>query len=272
MYTDLIGKRVLITGASKGIGAATARRLAAEGCDLVAVARTEADLKTLKQDIESETGRRVEWMALDLADAGSAKVLAREFPDIDVLVNNAGDDPAGRLNEIDDATWRRAWETKGFAYVNMCREFYPLMQQRGGGVIVNVIGIAHFLKAPGYIMGAVSTAALSAFTQTLGGASMQDNIRVIGVNPGVTATTRLLRHRRLGDEIRADAGDTAAVPHGDGDVDEARAHADRVAQGLGRPRSADPSEIAAVIAFAVSGEASYLSGISLNVDGGIAKT
>jgi 3-oxoacyl-[acyl-carrier protein] reductase len=76
--------------------------------------------------------------------------LAREFPDIDILVNNAGAIPGGKLLDIDEATWRAAWDLKVFGYINMCRAFYALMKTRRAGVIINVVGNAAQTHDPDY--------------------------------------------------------------------------------------------------------------------------
>ena len=124
----------------------------------------------------------------------AAKVdeLARDYPDIDILVNNAGAIPGGSLLNVDEATWRKAWDLKVFGYVNMCRAFYALMQKRKRGVIVNVVGNAADTHDPEYICGVAGNAALAAFTQSLGSVSAKDGIRVVAINPGPVATDRLV--------------------------------------------------------------------------------
>lgn len=266
MDLELKGRRALITGASSGIGAEIARRLAAEGCDVVVVARTVADLERLKDEVERDTRRRVDLAPVDLSTPGAASALAKAFPDVDILVNNAGEDPTGRLDEIDEERWRKAWDLKAFGYINLCREYYARMKERGGGVIINIIGVAHLVRDARYICGATSTAAITAFTQALGGSSLHDGIRVVGIGPGVTATPRLLKGARLvaqysGQEGRPEGGDEdlAAISH-------------RVAQGLGLARGGRPEEIASLAAFLASPQASYMSGTVVYSDGGWSRT
>jgi NAD(P)-dependent dehydrogenase (short-subunit alcohol dehydrogenase family) len=142
MDLKLAGKTALITGASKGIGGAAAEMLAAEGCHLVLVARTAGDLARAKESIARKANVSVETVPTDLSDSANVTRLAREFPDIDILVNNAGAIPGGKLLDIDEATWRSAWDLKVFGYINMCRAFYALMKARHAGVIINVVGNA----------------------------------------------------------------------------------------------------------------------------------
>jgi NAD(P)-dependent dehydrogenase (short-subunit alcohol dehydrogenase family) len=138
MDLKLVGKTALITGASKGIGGAAAEMLAAEGCHLVLVARTAGDLARAKDSIARKANVSVETVPADLSDSANVTRLAREFPDIDILVNNAGAIPGGKLLDIDEATWRSAWDLKVFGYINMCRAFYALMKTRHAGVITFV--------------------------------------------------------------------------------------------------------------------------------------
>jgi len=109
MDLKLAGKTALITGASKGIGGAAAEMLAAEGCHLVLVARTAGDLARAKESMVRKANVSVETVPADLSDSATTR-LAREFPDVDILVNNAGAIPGGKLLDIDEATWRSAWD------------------------------------------------------------------------------------------------------------------------------------------------------------------
>ena len=164
MDLKLAGKTALITGASKGIGGATAAQLAAEGCHLVLVARTAGDLARAKESITRKANVSVETVPADLSDSANVTRLAKQFPDIDILVNNAGAIPGGKLLDIDEATWRAAWNLKVFGYINMCRAFYALMKARQAGIIINVIGNAALTHDPDYICGVTGNAALTAFT------------------------------------------------------------------------------------------------------------
>src|SRR5580704_16728234 len=114
MDLGLRGKKALVTGASKGIGRACAEALAAEGCDVVLVSRTLADLEAARQRILGQHNVAVGVFALDLSDSRNVDRLAEECPDIDILVNNAGAIPGGNIDAIDEARWRTAWDLKVF--------------------------------------------------------------------------------------------------------------------------------------------------------------
>src|SRR5262245_19868075 len=192
MDLKIAGKTALITGGSKGIGRATAEVFAAEGCNVIIVSRTAETLAQVKSAIAQKSNVRVDTVAADLSDSKNVDRLAQDFPDIDILVNNAGAIPGGTLLNVDEATWRRAWDLKVFGYVNMCRRFYALMQKRKRGVIVNVVGNAADTHDPEYICGVAGNAALAAFTQSLGSVSAKDGIRVVAINPGPVASDRLV--------------------------------------------------------------------------------
>jgi 3-oxoacyl-[acyl-carrier protein] reductase len=253
MDLKLTGKTALITGASKGIGRATAEALAAEGCHLVLVARSAGDLAKVKETIARKANVSVTTVPADLSDSSNVTRLAKDFPDIDILVNNAGAIPGGKLLDVDEATWRAAWDLKVFGYVNMCRAFYGLMKARGSGVIVNVVGNAAQTHDPEYICGVAGNAALTAFTQSLGSVSVRDGIRVVAVNPGPVATDRLVNL------MRKKALDRT------GDAENWR----DLFKPLPFERAASAEEIAAAIAFLASEHSNYTSGSVAIIDAGL---
>jgi NAD(P)-dependent dehydrogenase (short-subunit alcohol dehydrogenase family) len=252
MDLGLAGKSALITGAAKGIGAATARVLAAEGCNLVLVDIDAAGLHSTQEDIVRVTPTQVKTSTTDLSQGENIVRLAGEFPNVDILVNNAGAIPAGNLQEIGETSWRAAWELKVFGYINMCRAYYPLMKQRGRGVIINVVGTAAQSRDPSYICGVTGNAALCAFSQSLGSESHKDGIRVIAVSPGPTATDRLVTLLRKRAQDRLGNPETWQ----------------QLVESFPFRRAAEPREIAAAVAFNASDHSSYTSGSIVTIDGG----
>ena len=254
MDLNLRGKLALVTGASKGIGLACARQLAEEGCHLHLASRTKADLERAKESIQARHNVSVTIHPVDLSNGDAARSLAAACNDIDILVNNAGAIPAGDLQAIDETRWRDAWNLKVFGYINLCRAVYPVMKARGGGVIVNDIGAAGEKFDANYICGSAGNAALMAFTRALGGKSLVDNIRVVGINPGPVGTDRhvtLLKTRakhQFGDENRYK----------------------EFQKGLPLGRPAHAREIGDLMAFLASDRSGYTSGVIFTVDGGIA--
>lgn len=250
MDLQLRGKTALVTGASKGIGLSVARLLAEEGCALHLAARSGADLAKARDEIRGRWNVQVDIHALDLAAPGAMAELAAACPDIDVLINNAGAVPAGDIAAVDEARWRAAWDLKVFGYVNLTREVYAAMKARGGGVIVNVIGLAGERPSKGYIAGSAGNAALMAFTRGIGGASLADGIRVVAVNPGLIATERMfvmLKGRakdRFGDESRWEEMMPSDPPPG------------------------TPEQVADLVVYLASPRAGHVTGTVVTIDGG----
>jgi 3-oxoacyl-[acyl-carrier protein] reductase len=252
MDLKLAGKTALITGGSKGIGRATAEVMAAEGCNVVLVSRNPETLAVAKSAIAQKSNVRVETVEADLSDSANVDRLARDYPAIDILVNNAGAIPGGSLLGMDEVTWRKAWDLKVFGYVNMCRAFYGLMKARKAGVIINIVGNAALTHDPEYICGVTGNAALNAFSQSLGSASVRDGIRVIAINPGPVSTDRMVTRMRQMAQARTGSPDNweellKPMPFG---------------------RAATPEEIAAAVAFLASEHSNYTSGSVVTIDAG----
>jgi NAD(P)-dependent dehydrogenase (short-subunit alcohol dehydrogenase family) len=254
MDLKLTGRTALVTGSSKGIGLAVAQWLAREGVNVCLVARSAALLDKEAAAIGAATGVATKTLAADLADAAARERVFNTFPDVDILVNNAGAIPGGALHDVDEASWRAGWDLKVFGYVGLTRLYLQHMKARRRGVIVNVIGLGGERLDATYIAGAMGNAGLMAFTRAIGGTSLDDGVRVVGVNPGPVLTDRVevlgrKRAARLyGDESRWKES-FAKMPHG-------------------RPASTD--EVAAMVVFLASDLCSYVSGTIVTIDGGLA--
>lgn len=252
MDLELKGKHALITGASKGIGLGVAQGLAVEGVHLHLAARTEATLRAVQERLAGEHGVSVAIHPTDLSRSGAAKELAQACVDVDILVNNAGAIPGGDLDAVNEAVWRDAWELKVFGYINLTRELLRHMKARGSGVILNVVGGAGERLDPGYIAGSTGNASLMAFSRALGARSLDHGVRVLALNPGSTATERIVQlfktraQTQLGDESRW------------------REYERRLPGG----RTGTVREVADTIVYLVSPRASYISGTVVTVDGG----
>ena len=252
MDLDLKGKTVLITGASKGIGQVIAESMAAEGCNLHLAARDEVALQALAARLARDHGVGVSVHRSDLGRSTDVQALGEACADVDILVNNAGDIPPGTLEEIDGETWRKAWDVKVYGYVDLTRIIYPRMCARKSGVIINIVGAAARMPNHRYVAGCMANIALNMFTQCLGGESMRHNVRVVAINPGPTVPGRHLPHvmarakRLLGDESRWPELH-AKFPSG---------------------RAGKASEIAEAVIFLASDRAGFISGATIDVDGG----
>src|ERR1700704_6231811 len=194
MELNLKGKRVLVTGGSKGIGRACAEAFAAEGAEVrIASRNPAAEAKFVSK-------------AIDLSRRGAPEELAEWAGELDILVNNAGAIPGGSLLKVDEETWRRAWDLKLFGYINLSRQVYGRMKEKRRGVILNIIGSAGEKYDAAYIAGSTANAGLMAFTRALGGASHADGIRVVGINPGPISPERLAGfYRQRAETLLGDA-------------------------------------------------------------------
>ena len=254
MDLQLTGKKVLITGASQGIGEGLAHAFAGEGCALHLTARSAGKLAALQTEIAGTHGVEVTITAADMTADGGCERIVDEAGRVDVLINNAGVIPSGPLFDIGPKQWREGWALKGFGYADMIRLVYPRMKAAGGGVILNNIGNGGEVCDPNYIEGAAGNASIMAMTRALGGMSLDDNIRVVGVNPGPVDTTRIYAMLRKFAEARL--GD----PERYGELLERYP--------LKRP--ARIHEITDLFLFLASFRSGYTSGTVVTVDGGIA--
>jgi NAD(P)-dependent dehydrogenase (short-subunit alcohol dehydrogenase family) len=253
MDLNLRGKTALVTGASKGIGRAVAETLASEGCAVHLVARSADLLREVAEGIRTRHQVSATAHSFDLSKSEAVPELAQRCGDVDILVNNAGAIPGGSLDMIDEARWRAAWDLKVFGYVNMTRAFLALMEKRGRGVIVNVIGLAGEKPDAGYVAGSAGNASLMAFTRAVGSRSLDKGVRVVAINPGPVRTDRNVTLWRTRAEREF------------GDPERWAEFAKQLPLG----RAAEAQEVADLVAFLASDRASYISGTVYAIDGGL---
>ncbi len=255
MDLKLAKKKVLVTGASKGIGYATAMAFAKEGALSILVSRDASALEQAAQNIKSETGISGVAHAADLTSDQARKELFKQQQSIDILVNNAGAIPGGSLHDLSMDQWREAWELKVFGYIHMCKLYVESMSERESGTIVNIIGMGGRSVRANYICGAAGNAALIGFTNALGAQSADNNVRVFGINPSPTLTDRMIgmaKNRAVTefeDESRwEEILDGSKFPFG---------------------RLKQPEEVAALTVMLSAPQVHYLSGTVIDFDGGL---
>lgn len=260
MDLGLEGKTALVTGGSKGIGRAVARTLAAEGARVAICSRDEAALKEAAAEIERATGRRVEVVPGDLSRREEVSRVAVASLDrlgrLDILVNNAGAIKGGDFLTTPDEEWLNGWSLKLLGYIRMAREVLPHMQTQGGGRIVNVVGAAARNPAATYMMGGTANAALINFTKALSDLGARSNVLVTGVSPGPVKTERW-------DSLMAQQAKAAGQ--------DLESYVKERSQELPLGRIARPEEVADVVCFLASQRASFLTGITITIDGGITR-
>ncbi len=254
MDLGLDGKVCVVTGASRGIGLAVARRLCSEGARVLFVARS-ADAVERAAD-----GCGGDWLALDVTGPGAADrviaTCAEQMGGVDVLVNNAGTSFAKPLDELTDADWQAQWELHVMAPMRLMRCAAPRMAEAGGGRIVNVTSSAG--KRPSLTNAAysVTKAAQLSLSRVFADAYARRNVLVNAVAPGPVNSELWTAEGGLADQTAAARG----VTH-----DEAlRLQADKVPLG----RFAEPEEIADVVAFLCSERSSTVTGAAWSADGG----
>jgi 3alpha(or 20beta)-hydroxysteroid dehydrogenase len=229
----LIGKRALVTGASAGIGAATARRFVEEGADVILADIAEVDGSALAADL----GARFEL--LDVRDEAAWSAVVERSGGLDVLVNNAGVVELGGVTEMDEASFRRMLDVNTVGVFLGMRTVVPSMRSRGGGSIVNVSSVAGIVGNPYSIGYAASKWAVRGMTKSAAVDLAQHWIRVNSVHPGVIRTPM---------SASVDPGKTSGRPP------------------LGR--LGEPVEVADLIVYLGSDESSFTTGAEHVIDGG----
>ncbi len=260
MDLGLEGRACVVTGASRGIGLATARLLAAEGASVLLVARSGAAL----EQVAAELGPGAQWLAADVTEPGAAERIvdacAERFGRVDALVNNAGTTKMVALDALTDADWQEQWELHVMASMRLMRAAAPRMADAGWGRIVNVCsssGKRPSLRNAAY---SVTKAAQLSLSRAYADAFAARNVLVNAVAPGVVGTGLWLDEGGLADQVAATTG----------------ADREQVIASLGDKiplgRIATEDEIAAVIAFLCSKRASNVVGAAWSVDGGTVPT
>jgi len=257
MELGLRGKTALVTGGSRGIGRAVAQGLAAEGVKVMICAREPAALSRTAAEVGAATHAVLESVSADLSDLGSIKRVVSEAASrlgrIDILVNNAGAIRGGDFLETPDEEWMRGWSLKLLGYIRMSREVLPLMQRQGGGRIVNVVGAAARNPSPTYMMGGAANAALINFTKALADLGAGSNVLVTGVSPGPVKTERW-------DDLMRQQAEASGT--------DLEAYVKEHGRTMPLGRIALPEEVADLVCFLASSRASFLTGITITVDGG----
>ena len=251
MDLELNNKLVFVTGGSKGIGFACAEAFLKEGARVAIASRSQANVDAALARLPGAQGYAVDFVNADAAAAAVERV-ERELGPIDVLVNSAGAAKRVTVDELTPARWRAAMDAKFFSYIHAIDPVIKRMAGRGRGVIVNVIGAGGRVASPTHLAGGAANAALMLSTAGFANAYARKGLRVVGLNPGLTETDRFL-------EGLESSAKLAGVS-----IEEARR---RSVELIPVGRLAKPEEVANAVVFLASAKASYITGVTIGMDG-----
>lgn len=257
MDLGLRGKVALVAAASRGLGRAVAEELAAEGASVVMCARGEKALAEAADAIRASSGVEVEAVAADVSRPQDVDRLVKaaldRFTQIDILVTNAGGPPSGKFESLGPEKWNDAIQLTLLSTVNLCRAVLPGMRERHWGRIINVTSITVKQPVDGLMLSNSLRAGVTGFARTLATEVARDGITVNNILPGFTRTQRVEELARA----------TAARENISVEQAMEKSEAEIPMRRLG-----EPGEFAALAAFLASERASYITGTSIQVDGG----
>lgn len=256
MDLKLNNKVAIVLAASKGLGRAIAAALSAEGAKVIIGSRDINELNKTAAEITRKTGNEVIALPVDVSKGDELSAFIDEaagrYGRIDILLNNAGGPPFDQFEHIDDAQWQKAFELNLLSFARTSRQVLPYMQQAGGGRIINIISgsvksvLANSVLSTSMRMGVVGMAKMLADEFGV------YNITVNNVAPGLILTDRI-KH---------------TLPH---NTDPEAAIKEK-AKSIPLGRIGKPEELAALVAFLASEPAAYISGTTIQVDGGASRS
>ena len=260
MNLGIAGKAAIVSAASRGIGKAVAIGLAKEGVNMTICARNEAGLLKTAHEIESSCSVKVLPIVADLIKSTDVQLLVQATVDrfgwVDILVTNAGGPPTGPSLSFSDQDWERAMVLNLLSTVRLCREVIPIMKGQGWGRIVNMVSVAAKQPLEGMILSNSIRPAVIGLAKTLSQEVAADNITVNSICPGWILTDRLVSIVKKRAESHNKSYESTLA---------------EISSAIPARRCGTPEEVASLAIFLASEKASYITGATIQVDGGLTK-
>jgi 3-oxoacyl-[acyl-carrier protein] reductase len=261
MDTGLKDKTVLITASSMGIGKAVAEMFADEGCKIAISSRSKENLLSTAKELKEKYAIEPFWSVCDLNKQKDIEntfaAVNAQFGNIDILVNNCGGPVPGLFQQLDEEDWNNAYEQVLLSAVRFSRLVLPGMMGNNWGRIINLTSISVKQPVDNLILSNSLRAGVTGFTKSLSNEVARFNITVNNVAPGMTLTGRLYELAVVEAKEKGKSHEEILV---------------EMSKRVPLNRLARPEEIASVVVFLASKQASYVTGITIQVDGGYVKS
>lgn len=261
MNLGLTGKVAAVFGGSRGLGRAAAEALAAEGARVAIIARNQASVAKAADAIRRATGADVAPFTCDVSQAAEARQavqdVATHFGGLDILVNNSGGPRAGNFDALTEQDFADAIDLLFMSVVRTCRAAVPLMRTRGGGRIINITSVTVKQPVDNLMLSNAVRPAVVGFARSLATELAPERITVNCVAPGYTRTERVVELNLA----------NAAREHSTAEAVE-----QRLVASIPMKRLGEPEELGALVAFLASDKAAYITGTTLQVDGGYVRS
>lgn len=257
MDLGLKGRVALVCASSQGLGKAIAQTLAQEGASVAICSRNEKSLEETRQALEAQTNAKIISVVADLSLKQDLEKLVTTVQEqlgaIDILVNNTGNPPAGRLAQLSDSDWDRAYQLVLMSAIRLTKGVIPSMKERGWGRVINIATSAVEQPRGDLLISTTFRAGLTAFSRAIAAELGEHNVLIHTVCPGVIGTGAMLN---LAEKMADSAGISV------------QAAQEKLTFGVPMARMGEPQEIANLVTCLASDRLNYMTGQTITIDGG----